>query len=132
MSAADFTAKVTLEAELFPSEDPAKVEGALRSIVGGSRAEVVLGPKSARLTAVGLDALSHIREQFRDRHVRSAARRLLMLNASGRSTSMMLNRQAAAAGVVALCGGPGESPLGPIYATIDSDDLKGVLDWLTA
>ena len=55
-----------------------------------------------------------------------------MLNTSGRTTSVMLNRQAAAAGVVALCGTPEESPLGPIYLTIESEDVAKIVDWLAA
>lgn len=128
----EFGTKLTLEARVSPSEDPAKVEEALRNVVGGIQGEEVFDSRSARLTTVDARALSHIRDQLRDRHVRSAARRQLMLNVKGGTTSMMLNRQAAAAGVVALCGGPEESPLGPIYATIESDRLDGVLDWLTA
>ena len=77
-------------------------------------------------------ALSSIRDQLRDRHVRSAARRQLLLNLKGTSTSLMLNRQAATAGLVALCGTPEESPLGPIYLRIESGELDAVIDWLTA
>ena len=44
----------------------------------------------------------------------------------------MFNRQAAYAGVLALCGSEAESPLGPIYLRIDSQDLDDVIEWLTA
>jgi predicted RNA binding protein with dsRBD fold (UPF0201 family) len=77
-------------------------------------------------------ALLRIRDQLRDRHVRSAARRRLLLGREGNSTSLMLNRQAAAAGVLAICGSPEESPLGPIYMTIESEKLDTVIDWLTS
>ena len=77
-------------------------------------------------------ALLRIRDQLRDRHVRSAARRRLLLNREDDSTSLMLNRQAATAGVLVVCGSPEESPLGPIYLTIESKRLDDVIDWLTS
>ncbi len=85
-----------------------------------------------KLVTENAGALTRIRDQLRDRHVRSAARKQMLSNRSGRSTSLMLNRQAAAAGVLAICGSPGESPLGPIYLTIESDALDDLIDWLTA
>ena len=130
MSRPEFAAKFRLEASVSPSEDPAKVAGALRSILG-SPLEVKVDGDRAALTTDDPGAISHIRDQLRDRHIRSAARRQLLLNSEGRTTFMILNRQAAAAGVVAVCGSPEESPLGPICASIESDHLAAVVDWLT-
>ncbi|HUH82398.1 MAG TPA: hypothetical protein VLX33_00805 [Nitrososphaerales archaeon] len=131
MSPPEFTAKFRLEASVSPSEDPGKVAGALLSIIGRPLEVTVDGDRAA-LTTDDLGAISHIRDQLRDRHIRTAARRQLLLNGEGRTTFMMLNRQAAAAGVVAICGSAEESPLGPVYATIESDHLAAVVDWLTA
>ena len=85
-----------------------------------------------RLVSEEASSLDMLRDQFRDRHVRGAARRLLLSQLKGSSTSLMLNRQAAVVGVVALCSSPDQSPLGPIYATIDSRQIEAVIDWLTA
>jgi len=126
----EFRVKVTLEATVSPSEDPGKVVGALQNLVGADIGGLKNG--NAMLTTDDIKAVSLIRDQLRDRHVRSAARRQLLLNSKGRKTLMLLNRQAAAAGVVAICGSAEESALGPIYATFESDDLTGVIDWLTA
>lgn len=76
--------------------------------------------------------MKHVRDQLRDRHVRGAARRLLLAAKEGHETELLLNRQAAAAGVVALCGSPEESPLGPIYLKLASKDIDGVIVWLTS
>jgi predicted RNA binding protein with dsRBD fold (UPF0201 family) len=123
---------VTIEAAISPSEDPAKVVVALRNVVKGAGEDASVGPRSVALVTDDVRTLSYLRDQLRDRHVRSAARRQLLLNSEGRRTSLMLNRQAAAAGVVSVCGSPDESPLGPIYAVIESDRLDVVIDWLTA
>ena len=132
MSHTEFSAKVILEATVSPSESQEKVSAALRNVVGGPVGDESADAGSARLVTEDSGALAHIRDQLRDRHIRSAARRQLLLNRRGGATSLMLNRQAAAAGVVALCGSPEESPLGPVYLTVESDRLDAVVDWLTA
>jgi uncharacterized protein len=132
MSPLSIRAKLRLEAAVSPSEDPEKVAAALQSIVGEGRGEGTVHGGKARLATDDEGALSHVRDQLRDRHICSAARRQLLLNSAGRTTSMMLNRQAAAAGVVALCGTAEESPLGPVNAALESDDIQGIIDWLTA
>lgn len=132
MSRTSFKARLILEATISPTEDPVRVTAALGNVVGAGRDPASMSSVSARLITEDTEALSKIRDQLRDRHVRSAARRQLLLSKMGHTTSMMLNRQAAAAGVLAVCGGPEESPLGPIYLTISSQDLDSVIDWLTA
>ena len=127
-----FDVKVTLEAAISPSENPTKVIGALRNVAGGPVGRESSSARSATLVLEDSRGLSHIRDQLRDRHVRSAARRQLLVNRKGAATTMLLNRQAAAAGVVALCGSPEESPLGPILLSVESDTLEAVVDWLTA
>ena len=132
MSQPEFRARVILEAGVSPSEDVAKVAAALGGIIGRTAEEVSQGTSEARLVTDDSRALAFVRDQLRDRHVRSAARRQLLLNKTGRSTSLMLNRQAAAAGVLNVCGSAEESPLGPIVLTIESHSLDKVVDWLTA
>jgi predicted RNA binding protein with dsRBD fold (UPF0201 family) len=127
----DPSAKVRLEAAVAPSEDPEKVMSAIRSVVVGTTHEEV-GKSEVRVVAEGSATLQRLRDQFRDRHVRGAARRLLIAGARGDSTTLMLNRQAATEGVVVLCGAPEESPLGPIYVTITCRGMEGLIEWLTA
>jgi len=132
MSQPEFKAKLVLEADVSPSEDAGRVSQAMKNVLGDARCDASVSPGSARLTTEDPRALLHIRDQLRDRHVRSAARRQMLLSISGRSTSLMLNRQAAAAGVIALCGSPEESPLGPIHLTMHSETIDAAIDWLTA
>jgi predicted RNA binding protein with dsRBD fold (UPF0201 family) len=132
MSVPDFRAKFTLEAAISPSEDPQKVGAAMKNVLGESAGEPAGGPSSLTLGSEDRKSLVRIRDALRDRHVRSAARRQLLVNTSGSSSSLMLNRQAAASGIIAVCGSPEESPLGPIYLTIKSDRLEAAIDWLTA
>jgi predicted RNA binding protein with dsRBD fold (UPF0201 family) len=132
MSEFDSSAKITFKATISPSEDPAKVAGALEKVLGLTPGDVSPGPRAARLVTNETKILLRIRDQLRDRHVRSAARRRLLVNKEGNSTSLMLNRQAATMGVMAICGSAEESPLGPIYVTIESGKLDAVIDLLTS
>ena len=132
MSLPEFRARITLVATVSPSEDPAKVGSAMKNILGDTQDEPAIRLHSIRLASDEERSLSRIKDALRDRHVRSAARRQLLLSISGRSASLMLNRQAAAAGTIAICGTTEESPLGPIYLTIESEKLQTAVDWLTA
>lgn len=125
-------ATLTLEATISPSEDPTKVISAMQNVVGNVQSPISSDGNSARLVTRDPRALIWMRDQFRDRRIRSSVRRQFVVNRSGHSTNLMLNRQAAAVGVVAICGAPEESPLGPIYLTVESDDLDRLVDWLAA
>lgn len=122
--------RFVLEASISPSEDPEKVAAALRNIAPGA-GEVQTSGRLARITSDSTSGLQHIMEQLRDRHIRTAARRSMVLAREGKATTILFNRQAAAAGVIALCGNPGESPLGPIRLRLESDDLDHLMDWLS-
>ena len=122
---------VSLRARLAPSEDAEKVLNAMKGILRGSSHTVEATPRELRVESSDPGSLDGIRDQSRDRHVRAAVRRRLVAGRSGHKTTVMINRQAATAGVVAICDSEEESPLGPIYLTIDSDRLDEVIDWLT-
>ena len=123
--------RVTIEAGVSPSEDARKVALAVDNIVGNSGL-VEITVRGARFRSDDLGSLGHLRDQLRDRRIRAAARRLLLRERDGKSAVLMLNRQAAFVGVIALCGSPEESPLGPVYLTLESKDMEAAIDWLTA
>ncbi|MFI5404386.1 MAG: hypothetical protein ACHQYR_01510 [Candidatus Gagatemarchaeaceae archaeon] len=127
----DPRARVRVEATVAPSEDPDKLLSAVKSVVGGDLREEI-GRNGVKVFSAGPGTLLRLHDQFRDRHVRGAARRLLLAGAKGNSTTVMVNRQAATVGVVVLCSAPEESPLGPIYVTVDCRGIEAVIDWLTA
>jgi len=131
MNAPEYKVRLALSAAISPSEDPEKVATALTNVFGEGKADLSMHSR-AELVTEDPKVLVRIRNQLRDRHIRTAARRQMLLNAREGSTSLMLNRQAAAAGVIALCGSPEESPLGPVYFRIESQELDTIVDWLTA
>ncbi len=124
--------RLELRATVSPSEDPRKVLAAMRQVLGDCDYAVYEGPTSIRLHSTSSHCLQRLHDQLRDRHVRDAARRLMLASLEGRVFLLKLNRQAAAAGVLALCSNAVESPLGPINLEIATDDPQQLLDWLTA
>lgn len=105
---------------------------AMRSIFPENTALADQSSRMIKMVSEEASSLNVMREQLRDRHIRSAARRLLLSALKGDSTSLMLNRQAATVGVVALCSSADQSPLGPIYVTIRSKQIEALIDWLAA
>lgn len=122
---------ITLHASVSPSESPEKVLAAARNVLGDCAYQVEEGDGGVTLRSNEINCLLKIHDQLRDRQVRAAASRLLLRMVDGRRVIMLLNRQAATAGVVALCTSATESPLGPIVMEIECDKPETVIDWLT-
>ena len=104
----------------------------MRQVFGDCDYSVDEGTTSIRLRSGSSSCLQRLHDQLRDRHVRDAARRLMLASLEGRVLPLKLNRQAAAAGVLALCSNAVESPLGPLNLEIESDAPEKLIDWLTA
>lgn len=123
---------VTLEGTVSPSEDSRKVAAAMASFFGEAKFSTEEGERVIRMNSSDRRGLFRLHDQLRDRRVRGVARRRLLAGREGNQTTVILNRQAAAAGVLVLCDREDESPLGPFYLTLESSDLDRVIEWLTA
>jgi uncharacterized protein len=66
----------------------------------------------------------------RDR-IRAAARSVLRRSVDGNRIVFFLNKQAAHAGHISFSAPEGESPLGPIQVTVETENLEKLIDWLT-
>jgi predicted RNA binding protein with dsRBD fold (UPF0201 family) len=122
---------VLFEASVSPSEDFEKVLSAVMNVVGDAPCEVATDRRSVTVKSSSIKSLERIHDQLRDRRVRGAARKRLAANREGQKSTLMLNRQAASAGVLALCDNEQESPLGPIYVMILTRHLEEVIGWLS-
>jgi predicted RNA binding protein with dsRBD fold (UPF0201 family) len=126
------SARVRLVATISPSESPQKVLLAAKNVVGECACEIDESANEVRLISNDVRSLQLVHDQLRDRRIRDAARRFLLKTREGNSLLLLLNRQAAYVGTVAICSTPEESPLGPIFLRISSDEADAVIDWLTA
>jgi predicted RNA binding protein with dsRBD fold (UPF0201 family) len=123
---------ITLSATISPTESPEKVLAAARNVLGDCVYQVEEeGEGRIALRSREMGCLLKIHDQLRDRQVRAAANRLLLRMRDGRRVIMLLNRQAATVGVVALCTSATESPLGPLVMEIECDKPETVIEWLT-
>lgn len=124
------TVAIVVRAELSPSEDPEKVLTAARNILGDCHYELGRSAGVVVLRSSQAGCLQKIHDQLRDRHVRNAARRLLLKSIEGTHLRILFNRQAAFAGVIAVVSGGEESALGPISLELDVNEPLKLLDWL--
>ncbi|MEM3382699.1 MAG: RNA-binding domain-containing protein [Nitrososphaerales archaeon] len=120
--------KVTVEAQVNPSEDTEKVKIAIQNIIRFIEPDI----SQNKIIASTSDekSLYLIYEQIRDKQILSVVRRLLLANKSQDETYILLNKQAAFVGKLNICEDENESPLGPIKLKVQSPYIKDFVDWL--
>jgi predicted RNA binding protein with dsRBD fold (UPF0201 family) len=125
-------AEVIVEAQIKKTESSEKVADAVRKLFGDA-GNLRIEPDRVMLVSNDIGSLRYLKDQFRDRRVRSSARRLLLSNQEEGflQTYLLLNKQAATVGIGALCDDPRESALGPIVLRLRSEELSRIIDWLT-
>jgi len=121
-----------MRATVHPTEDGSRVITAARNLLGSCPCAVEEREGEVVIRSSDVKCLLLIHDQLRDRHVRDAARRLMLVRRVGDDLNLLFNRQAAFRGVVALCASETESPLGPIVMDIRCERSDELIDWLTA
>jgi predicted RNA binding protein with dsRBD fold (UPF0201 family) len=123
--------EVIAEAQVKWTESRARVAAAISNVFHTETGELRAEDDRVQFISDKLESLKFLKDQFRDRRVRSAARRLALKNRVDDSTHFLLNKQAAFVKIAALCDDPKESALGPITIRIRSNNLDHVINWLT-
>lgn len=113
-------ADIKVTARCYPTEDRAKVVGA---IVGLFPDFVFEGDDPIVGTAHSTETLS---EMLKKQGIRSAARAVMRRGTEGNTVSFMLNKQVAAVGKVSFS--EERHPLGDLEVTIVSDDIERTID----
>lgn len=117
-----------VEASVNPSESPEKVIAAVENVIG-CFPELRYGTRVIARSH-GYDSLRVIYDQIRSRSIMGVLRRVLLNNRAANGTWFLLNKQAAAAGIVAVIEVEQESPLGPIRVNLECEELGSLIDWL--
>lgn len=78
----------------------------------------------------GIEVLDELRGLISQERIIDAARRVLRTSIIGGTIIVCLNKQVAAVKHISFCQPEGESPLGPITVTVESDRLDEVIDRL--
>lgn len=124
---------VRVETKVNFTEDEGKVEKAVVSIFNNVSAEVKSGFEGGVLVAEakGLKALAEFRRLLSLDRIRDAARKVFFAGLKGGTIRFCLNKQVAFAGHVSFCEEIGESPLGPLRVTIQCEEPRLLINWLT-
>jgi len=122
---------LVLEASVSPTEERQKVLQAAKNVFGECSYTTEERDELVLLRSSDAACLTKIRDQLRDRHVRAAARRMLVLSREGGRMTLLLNRQAAYVGVISVVSSAEESPLGPIALRLECERTDELMDWLT-
>lgn len=126
-----FALRLVLEASVSPTEDKQKVLTAARNVIGECNYSTEEKDDLVLFRSSDPSCLERIRDQLRDRHVRDAARRMLLRSREGDRMTLMFNRQAAFVGVIAVLSSAEESPLGPITLRVECARADELIDWLS-
>jgi predicted RNA binding protein with dsRBD fold (UPF0201 family) len=124
---------VRVEAEVNLTEDEEKVKQAVANLFDTFSLEVKPSFKGSLLVgeAKGQEALAELRRLLSLDRIRDAARKVFLGGLRGKIIRFCLNKQVAFAGHVSFCEEVGESPLGPLKVTIECEDARVLIDWLT-
>jgi predicted RNA binding protein with dsRBD fold (UPF0201 family) len=119
-------------AEINPTEDEEKVKAAVNNVLGNASITIKPTHKGSTLKAEakGQESLIKLRNLLRQDRIRDAARKLLFKSIRDGKVSFYLNKQVAFAGHISFSEETAESPLGPIYVTIESDNPRQLVEWL--
>lgn len=125
--------KVRVRAEVRPSEDESKVLKAIQTFFDYDKLikekdgiYEILIVESDKLTS-----LLKLHRILRREKILDVSRKYLMKGLQGSTITFMLNKQAAAVGVISFVDSERESSLGPIIVEIESKNPKAIIDWLT-
>ncbi|MCY0867772.1 MAG: hypothetical protein OWQ48_00860 [Desulfurococcus sp.] len=127
--------KVTVSAEIRPTEDERKVVEALRNIFAGSIivSELSEGYRIARGVSESIEALKPLRDLARIQQVEPALRSYLSKYRRSGVIELFIHKQAAYAGRLSLVDSDKESPLGAIRLLVEGgeEELDSVVYYLT-
>jgi predicted RNA binding protein with dsRBD fold (UPF0201 family) len=125
---------VRVETEVNFTEDEEKVERAVANIFENVSVEAKPAFKGSVLVAEaeGREALVEFRRLLSLDRIRDAARKVLLGGLRGNAIRFCLNKQVAFASHVSFCEEEGESPLGPLKVTVECEDPRLLIEWLTA
>ena len=112
--------RATIRAELCPTEDPARVEKAIRNVFGEITLSLDEGGQALTASLEGFDGMRELRGRIAQDKIRDAMRVVLTRWTRGDELSFGLSRQAAYAGHVSL-NLEGADPMGPIQVSVKGD-----------
>jgi len=126
---------IEIEAEAFihPTEDPERVEKAIKTVFPTSSMTLESQTEEVRILRArehGKQALIPLQSLLRQDRIRDAARSVLMSGISNNMITFDLNKQVAFVRHISFSMPNAETPLGPITVRIRCKDPIGLIEWL--
>jgi hypothetical protein len=115
-----------VEAEVSPTEDPAKVEAAIKNIFPTLQLDRVRNSLVGESAEV--EALDRLHQLLRLQRILDSARSVMRRGRQGNIVKFMLNKQVATVRKVNFT--DDESPLGQIVVTLEAPDPERLIDYL--
>jgi len=127
--------EIEAEAFIYPTEDPEKVQKAIKTIFPTCSMTLENPSEEVRILRArehGKEALIPLQSLLRQDRIRDAARSVLMSGISNNMITFHLNKQVAFVGHISFSMPNAESPLGPITVRIRCENPIGLVEWLAA
>ena len=128
MNTPSIKCKIEVFCSINPSEDTKKVESAILNIF--PECKIDNEKFSIRGYSENLNVLEKIHEVIHSMQYQRIYKRTLEKNLEKNTTCFYLNKQAAFAEKIAICGESDESPLGPIKVVLTSFNIDRIIEWL--
>ncbi|MFB5604382.1 MAG: RNA-binding domain-containing protein [Candidatus Nitrosomaritimum aestuariumsis] len=128
MNTPSIKCKIEVFCSINPSEDTKKVESAILNIF--PECKIDNEKFSIRGYSENLNVLEKIHEVIHSMQYQRIYKRTLEKNLEKNTTWFYLNKQAAFAEKIAICGESDESPLGPIKIVLTSFNIDRIIEWL--
>lgn len=128
MNPPNLQCKIQMNCSINPSENPEKIKKAISNIFPFSN--IKIENFSIHADSENLESLEKIYETIHSKKSQRIYRHYLEKNLQNNTTWFYLNKQAAFAKKIAICGEAEESPLGPIKVFLTSPNIDRVIDWL--
>jgi len=125
--------EIEAEALIYPTEDPEKVEKAIKTVFPKCSMSLENPSEEVRIIRArenGKEALIPLQSLLRQDRIRDAARSVLMSGISNNMITFHLNKQVAFVGHISFSMPNAESPLGPITVRIRCENPIGLVEWL--
>ena len=128
MNTTSIKCKIEVFCSINPSEDTKKVESAILNIF--PECKIDNEKFSIRGYSENLNVLEKIHEVINSMQYQRIYKRTLEKNLEKNTTWFYLNKQAAFAEKIAICGESDESPLGPMKIVLTSFNIDRIIEWL--
>jgi predicted RNA binding protein with dsRBD fold (UPF0201 family) len=115
-----------VDAQIHPTEIEERVTAAITNIFPDIELQVRTDWISSKTE--NWDDLLYFSELLEKQRVLDAARRMVLDHLSGNTTRFLLNKQAAYVGKINFCETEEESPMGPLFVVLSSEQINELLD----